>query len=77
MSSDVNKNKGLAETASYEQAGCFSSSADPPDRPSAVALSVASEEALLVRFNQPMDDSVLVTKYKGALACLGVVIIKQ
>ncbi|CAH3157223.1 unnamed protein product [Porites lobata] len=36
----------------------------PPDKPSSVTISVASEDSLLVRFIEPLDEKVIVSKYK-------------
>ena len=37
----------------------------PPDKPSSVTISVASEDSLLVRFIEPLDEKVIVSKYKS------------
>lgn len=37
---------------------------DPPDKPSSVTISVASEDSLLVRFIEPLNEKVIVSKYK-------------
>lgn len=38
---------------------------DPPDKPSSVTISVASEDSLLVRFIEPLCEKVIVSKYKS------------
>ena len=38
---------------------------DLPDKPSSVTISVASEDSLLVRFIEPLDEKVIVSKYKS------------
>ena len=38
---------------------------DPPDKPSSVTISVASEDSLLVRFIEPLNEKVIVSKYKS------------
>ena len=38
---------------------------DPPDKPSNVTISVASEDSLLVRFIEPLCEKVIVSKYKS------------
>ena len=40
-------------------------SSDPPDKPSSVTISVASEDSLLVRFIEPLNEKVIVSKYKS------------
>ena len=40
-------------------------SVDPPCKPSSVTISVASEDSLLVRFIEPLDENVIVSKYKS------------
>lgn len=37
---------------------------EPPDKPSGVTISVASEDSLLVRFIEPLNEKVIVSKYK-------------
>ena len=38
---------------------------DPPDKPSSVTISVASEDSLVVRFIEPLNEKVIVSKYKS------------
>lgn len=38
---------------------------DLPDKPSSVTISVASEDSLLVRFIEPLNEKVVVSKYKS------------
>lgn len=38
---------------------------EPPDKPSGVTISVASEDSLLVRFIEPLNEKVIVSKYKS------------
>lgn len=47
------------------QNNCVFFCSDPPDKPSSVTISVASEDSLLVRFIEPLCEKVIVSKYKS------------